>query len=40
MILLRDDPIIRCIEATGYPQWIDADYEEIDDEEEGEDDDE
>lgn len=38
---IPDDPIIRYMERTGYPPWIDADYEEIDeeqeDEEEGED---
>ena len=32
MQLLRDDPIIACIERTGYPPWIDASYEEIEDE--------
>lgn len=26
---LKDDPIISSIERTGYPPWIDADYEEI-----------
>lgn len=33
MQLLRDDPIISFIERTGYPTWIDADYEEIEEEE-------
>ena len=22
MLLIPDDPIIRCIEQTGYPPWI------------------
>ena len=35
MFLIPDDPIIRCMERTGYPLWIDADFEEI-----GEDEDE
>lgn len=38
MKLIPDDPIVACIERTGYPPWlfadteeiIDADYEEID----------
>lgn len=30
MKLIPDDPIIASIERTGYPPWIDADYEEID----------
>lgn len=30
MRLIPDDPIIRAMERTGYPPWIDADYEEID----------
>ena len=36
MILLRDDPIIRSIEATGYPFWMDDDYEDDEEEEEEE----
>lgn len=28
--LIPDDPIISCMERTGYPPWIDADFEEID----------
>lgn len=32
MFLLNDDPIIRCMERTGYAPWIDADWEEIDEE--------
>ena len=30
--LIADDPIIRAIERTGYPQWIDDDYEEEEEE--------
>ena len=30
MLLIPDDPIIHSMEMTGYPSWIDADYEEID----------
>ena len=33
MLLIPDDPIVRSIEGTGYPPWIDADFYEIDDEE-------
>lgn len=33
MLLIPDDPIVRCIERTGYPPWIDAEFYEIDDEE-------
>ena len=33
---IPDDPIIRAMERTGYPPWIDADYQEIDDEQEDE----
>lgn len=29
MKLIPDDPIIASIERTGFPPWIDADYEEI-----------
>lgn len=32
MILIPDDPIIACIERTGYPPWIDDD-EELEEEE-------
>ena len=35
MILIPDDPIIRCIERTGYPPWIRDDWE--DDEEDDDD---
>ena len=31
MIQIPDDPIIRCMERTGYPPWIDPDGEEDDD---------
>lgn len=34
---IPDCPIIRSMERTGYPPWMDADWQ--DDEEEGEDDD-
>lgn len=30
MLLIPDDPIIHSMELTGYPPWIVADYEEID----------
>lgn len=26
---LRDDPIIACIERTGYPPWMQEDEEEL-----------
>jgi len=32
MILLRDDPIIACIERTGYAPWMQDDDEEEEDE--------
>lgn len=25
MILIPDDPIVRCMERTGYPPWIEDD---------------
>ena len=28
MISVADDPIIQCMERTGYAPWIDDDYEE------------
>ena len=28
---LRDDPIIRCIERTGYPPWMQNEEEEEED---------
>ena len=34
MELIKDDPIIACIERTGYPPWIDDD---LDDEQEDDD---
>lgn len=35
MILIPDDPIIRCIERTGFPPWLQDGWE---DDEEDEDD--
>lgn len=32
MILIPDDPIISALERTGYPPWIDADFEEMEEE--------
>ena len=44
MRLIPDDPILRCIERTGYPPWIRDELEEYDeedqDDEEEEDEDE
>ena len=34
MEMLRDDPIISCMMRTGYPSWVDDDYEEDEDPEE------
>lgn len=31
---IPDDPIIRCIERTGYPSWMDPDYDDEGEEEE------
>lgn len=31
MIQIPDCPIIRSIERTGYPPWMDADWEEEED---------
>lgn len=31
MILIPDDPIIACIERTGYPPWMQDEEEEDDD---------
>lgn len=31
MILLPDDPIIRCMERTGYAPWFDDDDEDVED---------
>ena len=28
MILIPDDPIIACIERTGYPPWFDDDFDD------------
>lgn len=33
MILLDDDPIIDCIQRTGYAPWMDEDEEDEEDEE-------
>ena len=33
---IPDCPIIRSMEKTGYPPWIDPDYEEPEEEEEEE----
>jgi hypothetical protein len=30
MILISDDPIIACIERTGYPPWMQDEGEEDD----------
>lgn len=32
MRLIPDDPIISAIMRTGYPPWIDADFEEMEEE--------
>lgn len=32
MISVADDPIIQCMERTGYAPWIDDDYEEDEEE--------
>lgn len=37
MKLIPDDPIIRCIEKTGYPPWMQDDDWEEDEWEEGSD---
>ena len=26
--LIKDDPIIACIERTGYPPWVDDDFDD------------
>ena len=33
MLLIPDDPIVSSMLRTGYPPWIDAEFYEIDDEE-------
>ena len=38
MYQIYDDPIISCIERTGYPGWIDDDYDSYDDDDEEEED--
>lgn len=37
MQLIPDDPIIRSIEQTGFPPWIDPDYSEDEESEDEED---
>lgn len=32
MIQIPDDPIIRCVENTGYPPWFHDDSDDFDDE--------
>lgn len=32
MRLIPDDPIISAMMRTGYPPWIDADFDEIEEE--------
>lgn len=36
MILIPDDPIIRCIERTGYPPWIHDEEEDDEEDQDGE----
>ena len=31
--LIGDDPIIRCMERSGYPPWVDPDGNEFDEQE-------
>lgn len=33
MLLIADDPIISCMERTGYPPWYTAEPEEDDEDE-------
>ena len=33
MMNIPDHPVIRSIERTGYPPWIDADWEEAEEDE-------
>ena len=40
MILIPDDPVLRCIERTGYPPWIRDEWEEEEDEEDQDDEEE
>lgn len=40
MIQIPDDPIIRCMERTGWPPWMQDDYQEEEPEEEDPDDEE
>lgn len=34
MYQIPDDPIIRCMEATGWPPWMQDEYDEEDEEDE------
>ena len=38
MIQIPDDPIISCMERTGWPPWMRGDYQEEEPEEEAPDD--
>lgn len=40
MIQIPDDPIISCMEQTGWPPWMQDDYQEEEPEEEVPDDEE
>lgn len=33
MKLIGDDPIIRCMEYSGYPPWLDPDGNDFDEQE-------
>ncbi len=39
MYNLPDDPIIACIERTGYPPWMQEDWDDEDDDEDWDDED-
>lgn len=38
MLNIPDCPIIRSLEETGYPPWMDPDWEDTEEDEEDEDD--
>ena len=38
MIQIADDPIIRCVERTGYPPWLRPDWEDDEEDEYSEED--
>ena len=40
MLLIPDDPIIACIERTGYPPWMQDDWEDEEEEDSDADDEE